>query len=76
MCLLQGVQACRGEVAIWPAMLGLCLASDQHDEVVVTDRVTDPAQGWHVGLDRTEEILVGLMCSLLVTGILWPRYAR
>jgi Fusaric acid resistance protein family len=43
---------------------------------IVTDGVTDPAQAWHVGLDRTEEILVGLIGSLLVTSILWPRYAR
>jgi len=43
---------------------------------IVTDGVTDPAQAWHVGLDRTEEILVGLISSLLVTSILWPRYAR
>src|SRR5260221_5241286 len=43
---------------------------------IVTDGVTDPAQAWHVGLDRTEEILVGLISSLLVTSILWPRYGR
>ena len=43
---------------------------------IVTDGVTDPVQAWHVGLDRTEEILVGLISSLLVTSILWPRYAR
>src|SRR5258707_5509946 len=43
---------------------------------IVTDGVTDPAQAWQIGLDRTEEILVGLISSLLVTSILWPRYAR
>jgi hypothetical protein len=43
---------------------------------VVTDGVTDPTQGWQIGLDRTEEILVGILSSLLVTSILWPRYAR
>jgi uncharacterized membrane protein YccC len=43
---------------------------------IVTDGVTDPALAWHVGLDRTEEILVGLISSLLVTSVLWPRYAR
>ena len=43
---------------------------------IVTDGVTDPAQAWHFGLDRTEEILVGLISSLLVTSIVWPRYAR
>jgi uncharacterized membrane protein YccC len=43
---------------------------------IATDGVTDPAQAWQIGLDRTEEILVGIMSSLLVTTIIWPRYAR
>jgi uncharacterized membrane protein YccC len=43
---------------------------------VATNGVTDPAQAWQIGLDRAEEILVGVMSSLLVTSILWPRYAR
>ncbi|HXM26528.1 MAG TPA: FUSC family protein [Chthoniobacterales bacterium] len=43
---------------------------------IATDGVTDPAQAWQIGLDRTEEILVGIMSSLLVMSILWPRYAR
>src|SRR6201984_1312565 len=43
---------------------------------IATDGVTDPAQAWQIGLDRTEEILVGIMSSLMVTSILWPRYAR
>jgi len=43
---------------------------------IATDGVTDPAQAWQIGLDRAEEILVGLVSSLLVTSILWPRYAR
>src|SRR6202007_401401 len=43
---------------------------------IATDGVTDPAQAWQIGLDRTEEILVGALRSLLVTSILWPRYAR
>ena len=36
----------------------------------------DPTQAWQIGLDRTEEIIVGIICSLLVTTLLWPRYAR
>ncbi|MGA8657931.1 MAG: FUSC family protein [Chthoniobacterales bacterium] len=45
--------------------------------VIATDGVTgDPTQAWQVGLDRTEEIIVGIICSLLVTTLLWPRYAR
>src|SRR6266478_5363363 len=43
---------------------------------IATNGVTDPAQAWQIGLDRTEEILVGIMSSLLVTSVLWPRYAR
>jgi uncharacterized membrane protein YccC len=43
---------------------------------VATDGVTEPAQAWQIGLDRSEEILLGLMSSLLVTSVLWPRYAR
>jgi uncharacterized membrane protein YccC len=45
--------------------------------VIATDGVTgDPAQAWQIGLDRTEEIIVGIISSLLVTTLLWPRYAR
>ena len=43
---------------------------------IATDGVTAPAQAWQIGLDRSEEILVGIMSSLLVTSVLWPRYAR
>jgi uncharacterized membrane protein YccC len=43
---------------------------------VATNGVTDPAQAWQIGLDRTEEILLGVISSLLVTSLLWPRYAR
>ena len=28
---------------------------------VATDGVTDPAQAWQIGLDRSEEILVGII---------------
>jgi uncharacterized membrane protein YccC len=43
---------------------------------VATNGVTDPVHAWQIGLDRTEEILVGIMSSLLVTTLVWPRYAR
>jgi uncharacterized membrane protein YccC len=43
---------------------------------VATVGVTDPARAWQIGLDRTEEILLGVISSLLVTSLLWPRYAR
>jgi p-hydroxybenzoic acid efflux pump subunit AaeB len=43
---------------------------------VVTDSVMVPGQAWYTGLIRTEEILVGVICSLLVSTLIWPRYAR
>jgi uncharacterized membrane protein YccC len=43
---------------------------------VVTNGVPVPDQAWYIGLTRTEEILVGAMCALLVMTIVWPRYAR
>jgi uncharacterized membrane protein YccC len=44
--------------------------------VIATDGVTAPDQAWQIGLDRTEEIVVGILSSLLVTTLVWPRYAR
>jgi p-hydroxybenzoic acid efflux pump subunit AaeB len=43
---------------------------------VVTNGLPTPEQAWYIGLTRTEEILVGAMCALLVMTILWPRFAR
>jgi len=43
---------------------------------VVTYGITDPADVWRIGLNRTLEILDGAISSLLVTTLLWPRYAR
>jgi Fusaric acid resistance protein family len=43
---------------------------------IATDGVTDPGQAWHTGLVRTEEIFVGIICSLFVSTLVWPRYAR
>jgi uncharacterized membrane protein YccC len=43
---------------------------------VVTNGVGSPDQAWQVGIDRTEEILLGAMIALLVSTILWPRSAR
>jgi uncharacterized membrane protein YccC len=44
--------------------------------VVATDGITAPDQAWQIGLDRAEEIVVGILSSLLVTTLVWPRYAR
>jgi uncharacterized membrane protein YccC len=43
---------------------------------VVTNGITTPDQAWQVGIDRTEEILVGSMVALFVSAVLWPRSAR
>jgi uncharacterized membrane protein YccC len=33
---------------------------------ITTDGVTDPGEAWQIGLARTEEILVGIICSLVI----------
>ena len=43
---------------------------------IVTDGMAKPAQAWQVALDRTEEIFVGIACSLLISTLVWPRYGR
>src|SRR5215469_235414 len=43
---------------------------------VATYGVTAPDQVWQIGLNRALEILVGAISSLLVTTLVWPRYAR
>jgi len=43
---------------------------------VITNGVASPDQACQVGIDRTEEILLGAMIALLVSTILWPRSAR
>jgi uncharacterized membrane protein YccC len=43
---------------------------------VATSGVAAPDQVWQTGLNRTLEILVGAVCSLVVTTLVWPRYAR
>jgi uncharacterized membrane protein YccC len=43
---------------------------------VATYGLADPAQVWQTAVNRVLEILDGAMSSLLVTALLWPRYAR
>jgi len=43
---------------------------------VTTYGLADPAQVWQTGVNRVLEILDGVMSSLLVTTLLWPRYAQ
>jgi uncharacterized membrane protein YccC len=44
--------------------------------VVVNNSMKDPSAAWDAGVARTEEICVGIVASMIVTGVLWPRYAR
>ena len=44
--------------------------------VVVNDAMKNPSAAWDTGVARTEEICVGIVASMIVTGVLWPRYAR
>jgi uncharacterized membrane protein YccC len=43
---------------------------------VATYGVDAPDQIWETGINRMLETLVGALCSLVVTSVLWPRYAR
>src|SRR5262249_33964411 len=43
---------------------------------VATYGVQDPSDAWRIGLNRALEILVGTLSSLVVTSIIWQRYAR
>ena len=44
--------------------------------VVVTNSMKNPPAAWDTGVARTEEICVGIVASMIVIGVLWPRYAR
>jgi uncharacterized membrane protein YccC len=43
---------------------------------VTTFGVADPGLVWQTGLNRALEIIDGSLSTLLVTALLWPRYAR
>jgi uncharacterized membrane protein YccC len=43
---------------------------------VATYGVDAPDQIWETGINRMLEVLVGALSSLVVTSVLWPRYAR
>ncbi len=44
--------------------------------VVAGNGMSDPQQSWMIALVRVEEICVGIVASLLVNNLVWPRYAR
>jgi uncharacterized membrane protein YccC len=43
---------------------------------VATYGVDAPDQIWETGINRMLETLVGALCALVVTSVVWPRYAR
>lgn len=44
--------------------------------VVASNGMADPDNSWTFMLSRIEEIFVGLVVTMVVQSILWPRYAR
>jgi hypothetical protein len=44
--------------------------------VVVNNAMTEPSKAWSIGVERFQEICVGIGASMLVTMVVWPRYAR
>jgi uncharacterized membrane protein YccC len=44
--------------------------------VVASNGMNDPSFSWKPALARIEEVSVGVICAVLVSSLLWPRYAR
>lgn len=44
--------------------------------VVASNGMSNPDFSWDVALTRIEEVLVGVVVTLLVSSLLWPRFAR
>ncbi|MGA7213366.1 MAG: FUSC family protein [Terrimicrobiaceae bacterium] len=44
--------------------------------VVASNGMNNPSFSWRPALERTEEVTVGVIVSVLVTSLVWPRYAR
>ncbi len=44
--------------------------------VVISNGLDAPDLSWQIALVRTEEILVGILATLLVSTLVWPRFAR
>lgn len=44
--------------------------------VVASNGLADPDQSWQYMLWRVEEVCVGVVATVLVQSVLWPRYAR
>jgi uncharacterized membrane protein YccC len=44
--------------------------------VVASNGMSDPNFSWRAALTRVEEVNVGVISAVLVSSLLWPRYAR
>ncbi len=44
--------------------------------VVASNGMNDPSFSWRPALARIEEVSVGVISAVLVTSLVWPRYAR
>jgi uncharacterized membrane protein YccC len=44
--------------------------------VVAGNGMAEPEHSWDVALTRIEQICIGIVASLLVNNLVWPRYAR
>ncbi len=43
--------------------------------VVGSNGMANPDFSWQVALSRLEEVTVGVLCTMLVTALIWPRFA-
>ncbi len=43
--------------------------------VVASNGMANPDFSWQVALSRSEEVTVGVLCTMLVTSLVWPRFA-
>lgn len=44
--------------------------------LVAAQGISDPQFSWHVGTARCQEVILGILVTMVVTTCLWPRYAR
>lgn len=44
--------------------------------VVVNSSMNNPSAAWPTAVARVEEICIGILASMVVTSVIWPRYAR
>ena len=44
--------------------------------VVASNGMSDPSFSWRAALARVEEVTVGVISAVLVSSLIWPRYAR